>query len=123
MKKATLGDALSNPDLLQMFAAAIAQGMRQAQIDPEKEAKKARWRERLRKERADAEANRIQRESDCPHMREDNTSVIAWFRFNDGVTRGVCQRCDKRFNPYLEDGRTPDPDYARMIKIPTKSLR
>lgn len=82
--------------------------------------RKERERERLRRQRAESEETTRLRQSRCSHMRANNTSVVAWYTFDDGYTRGVCQRCDKRFNPYKEDG-SPDPDYAQMIQKPTMS--
>ena len=120
VKKATVGDAIQNPDLLKGFAEAIAAGMRQAQIDPVAEARKERDRNRLRSERAAAEEERERRERRCAHRREDMTSAVAWYTYRwdtpDGqqrnVTKGVCQHCNKWFEPGI-------PGYEEMLGIQT----
>ena len=82
-------------------------------VDVELQARKARDRERLRAERAANEEARKERESRCPHLREDGTSTIAWHTNSDNVMRGVCQRC----NILLQPGH---PDYMRMARVPTR---
>lgn len=94
------------------FAKAIAEGIRQGKIDPEMEARKERDRIRLRAERERSEKSRKAKMDACTHLREDNTSTVAWMRNSDEVTRGVCQRCNKLFVP-------GDPDYDRVVRIST----
>jgi hypothetical protein len=38
----------------------------------------------------------------CSHLRSDGTSRIWWMRFSDGVDRGYCCLCHKRFEPGVE---------------------
>jgi transposase-like protein len=92
----------------------IVREMKKPYIDPDVQARKERDRQRLRHEEELATAERKERQSNCPHVRQDNTSVIAWMTNSDNVTRGVCQRCNKLFTP-------EDPDYIKFIRIPTRA--
>lgn len=80
-------------------------------VDPKIVEAKERQRLALREERKRSEENRKAREAACSHLREDNTSRIAWMQNSDLVTRGVCQSCNALFQP-------GHPDYMRLIKIP-----
>jgi hypothetical protein len=93
---------------------AIAEGLKEAKRDPELEARKARDRQRIREERGRQEANQRAIQDNCPHLREDNTSAVAWMRNSDDITRGVCQRCNALFTP-------EHPEYLRLIRIPTRA--
>lgn len=83
-------------------------------IDPDVESRKARDRERLRCEREIAEKARRDYQARCTHLREDGSSAVAWATQSDGITRGVCQHCNRLFVP-------EDPDYAQVIRIPVRS--
>ncbi len=63
-----------------------------------------------------AKIEREQTQKACPHLRDDNTSAIAWMQNSDLVFRGVCQRCNKLFSP------ESDPEeYERMRAVSTLS--
>jgi hypothetical protein len=38
----------------------------------------------------------------CSHIRSDGTSRVWWMTFSDGVVRGYCCLCNKRFEPGVE---------------------
>lgn len=80
-------------------------------IDEEAIARKERDRLRLRREQKRAVDYKKKIAEACGHIREDNTSAIAWMQNSDLVTRGVCQRCNSLFQP-------GNKDYIRLIKIP-----
>lgn len=82
-------------------------------VDPKAEAEKEKDRAQMRAQIAENEALREAREANCTHMREDNTSAVAWMQHSDGIWRGVCQRCNGRLYP-------GHARYAEMIKIPTR---
>jgi hypothetical protein len=88
--------------------------MKKPYVDPDQAARKQRDRERLRAERERQESLRQAAQDACPHMREDNTSAIAWMTNSDGITRGVCQRCNALFTP-------EHPRYMQLIRIPVRS--
>ena len=75
-----------------------------------KEDSRLRMREKIALKRRKDEA----KYAACGHLRDDNTSRIAWMTNSDGVRRGVCQFC----------GMTCAPDhkeYDRLIRIPTRA--
>jgi hypothetical protein len=87
---------------------------REAQKDPEAEAKKLAQRERLRGEQQRQREAAHQLELQCGnHCRLDGSSAIAWARQSDGITRGVCQHCNTTFDPSHER-------YAELLRIPTR---
>jgi len=95
----------------------ILEDIKRPYVDPEVEARLQRARARIRAQREQSEGERKAREAACPHVRRDGTSTVAWLTTpaSDGITpftRGVCQRCIKLFLP-------GDPDFARMIAVPT----
>lgn len=94
---------------------AIIEESKKPYKDPEAEARKERDRRRIREERARQEKLRQEREAACSHMREDNTSAIAWMQNSDQVTRGVCQRCNALITPSHEE-------YLRLLRVPTRGL-
>jgi|SRR3990167_1978181 len=85
---------------------------RKPHIDPAEEAKKLSQRDRVHTSELRRRAAEKRRWEACVHLREDNTSCIAWMRNSDGIVRGVCQRCQCPFVP-------THPDYERLIRIPT----
>ncbi len=84
------------------------------------EAKKEKKRLDTRAELNRDIAAKAQKAANCPHLRGDNTSSIAWYTFtNGGVpvrTIGVCQRC-----PRIVE--TSDSDYQMLRRIPTSQVR
>lgn len=99
---------------MEQFAEVLANAMRGAQKDPIKEQQKEAARMRLRQQQKEDAQVRKMREDSCIHMREDNTSVIAWMQNSDGVVRGVCQRCNTCFDP-------SHPRYVELRRIPYRS--
>ncbi len=89
----------------------ILEEVKKPYIDPELVARKERDRLRMRDEQKKAIAHKQKVADACGHIREDNTSAIAWMQNSDFVTRGVCQRCNTLFQPGHKD-------YIRLLKIP-----
>ena len=106
--------SLTKDDLSYLLSKVIEES-KKPYVDANVEAQKVRNRERIRGERAEQEANRAAREAACAHMREDNTSAVAWMQNSDNIWRGVCQRCNALFTP-------SHPDYAALIRIPTRAI-
>jgi hypothetical protein len=75
-----------------------------------KENSRLRMREKIAKKRRNDEA----KYELCGHLREDNTSRIAWMTNSDGVRRGVCQFCGMTCAP-------DHPEYDRLTRIPTRA--
>lgn len=92
----------------------ILREVRKPVIDEELAARKERERQRNRAEQDAMHEAQQARWSACGHLREDNTSAIAWLRHSDDVVRGVCQRCQRPFRPDQDD-------YAHFLRIPTRA--
>ena len=75
-----------------------------------KEQSRLRLREKITKKARNDEAKYAL----CGHLREDNTSRIAWMTNSDGIRRGVCQFCNMTCGP-------DHPEYDRLIRIPTRA--
>ena len=75
-----------------------------------KEESRQRMRDRIAQKRRNDEA----RYAACAHLREDNTSRMAWMNNSDGVRRGVCQLCGMECAP-------SHPEYDRLIRVPTRA--
>jgi hypothetical protein len=99
---------------MEQFAEVLAAAMRGAAKDPIKEHQKEAARLRLRAQQKEDAVIRKMREDSCIHMREDNTSVIAWMQNSDGIVRGVCQRCNTCFDP-------SHANYVNLRRIPYRS--
>lgn len=101
------------PDALRV----LVEEIKKPYVDREAEARRLADRERLRRdERERLEAIRAGQEA-CGHVREDNSSAIAWYPFTNpaGTTViGVCQRC----NLTLKDDH---PRYHELMRIPTRT--
>lgn len=100
------------------MVAMIMQEARKPYIDPNVEERNERSRQRLRNERENYERNKAAIENSCSHLREDNTSRVAWITnfhaarpTNPYITEGFCQLCQKHFRPGVEG-------YEAMLKIP-----
>lgn len=100
---------------LSVILSKVIEEAKKPYVDLDAEARKLRDRKRLQEERTRQEALRKAREESCAHMREDNTSAIAWMQNSDGIWRGVCQRCNALFTP-------EHPKYVELIRIPTRAL-
>jgi|DewCreStandDraft_5_1066085.scaffolds.fasta_scaffold03203_4 hypothetical protein len=74
----------------------------------ERERQKQIQQERERTRQAIVEAVRAGQEhlaaiqQSCSHTRSDGTSRVWWMTFSDGVQRGFCCLCNKRFEPGVE---------------------
>ena len=95
---------------------ALIETMRKPYVDPEVTARNERARQRLRDQREEAEANKRLIEDSCSHMREDNTSRIAWienFHRARGlyIKEGFCQACNKHYRPGVAG-------YEHIINVP-----
>jgi hypothetical protein len=94
----------------------LIEEMRKPYVDPDVVARNERARQRLREQRAEDEANVEARWNQCSHMREDNTSRVAWIEnFHRAISRyvieGFCQQCNKPFRPGVAG-------YEAMLRIP-----
>jgi hypothetical protein len=104
-----------SPTQLAMIKA-IAEAMKTPYVDPEIAARNLRAKTRLRDERELAEANKASIEDQCSHMREDNTSRVAWIvNYHTArklyITEGFCQLCNKHYRPGVAG-------YEAMLKLP-----
>lgn len=104
---------LSKQELAELLKT-TALAFREAQKDPLAEARKEAGRIRLREEQERQKEVKRMREAACSHLREDNTSAVAWMKNSDDVTRGVCQRCNTDFAP-------GHPKYNELMRIPTRA--
>ena len=96
--------------------AAIAEAMKKPYVDPEITARNERARVRLREQREEAEQNIAAIQNQCSHMRDDNTSRVAWItNYHRArslyITEGFCQACNKHFKPGING-------YEAMLKVP-----
>lgn len=94
----------------------LIEEMKKPYVDEEAVAKKERARERLQRERAEAERRIAARQNACSHLRDDNTSRVAWITLLQVakglyITEGYCQLCNKHFAPGV-------PGYEAMLKVP-----
>ena len=104
--------SLSKADLAALVAAG-AQSFREAQKDPQKEAKDAAARARLAAEQARQREMKEWRSLQCGHVREDGSSAMAWQKTSDDRINGVCQRCNSEFSQ-------DHPRFSELYRIPTK---
>jgi len=102
---------LSKAELAELIQAG-AQMFREAQKDPMEAQKKEAMRDRLRGEQARSKEAMRLREEGCSHLREDNTSAIAWMATSDGRVPGTCQHCGTVFHD-------THPRYSELRRIPT----
>lgn len=111
--------SITAEDLKEILAAAIAQGQK-PYVDPEKVRQAEAAKARIAKQRETSERETEARQSACSHLREDNTSRIAWNQFHHVerqlyIWEGFCQMCNKHFFP----GMKPKGEYERMIRVPS----
>ena len=93
---------------------AVLEEAKKPYVDPDKVASAERARQRIREQRLMNEQMQHQRQASCPHRREDSTSAIAWATQSDGITRGVCQHCNRLVVPV-------DADYKELRKVPDRA--
>ncbi len=102
---------------LKELAAELVTEFKRDEVKERIAAQKARFREDQRARVAAANAAKEAAQQNCPHLRCDNTSCVAWMQNSDGVVRGVCQHCNKLFSP------ESDPEeYERMRRVATLNV-
>jgi hypothetical protein len=94
----------------------LIEEMRKPYVDQDVVARNEAARQRLRAQRTESEANIEAVWNSCSHMREDNTSRVAWITNfhrarNLYITEGFCQACNKPFRPGVKG-------YEEMLKMP-----
>jgi hypothetical protein len=104
--------------LKEMLSALVAE-MKKPHVDPELVARNEAVRLRMRKQREQSEKDLEATQDSCSHMREDNTSRVAWAEnfVRDRqlyVKEGFCQLCNKHYHP----GMKRKHEYAEMLKVP-----
>ena len=110
---------MSQADLAAAIAAAVSQAVKAQNEykDPEIVANKARMRQSMQQQQKDNLRNKEYRESSCNHLRENNSSRVAWIDNYVAATgrvvrEGFCMVCEKHFHP-------DKPGYAEMVRIST----
>jgi len=102
---------------LQIDAATLVEILKEARkpyVDEQAEALKAKRREQLREANRQHIADQKLQQEYCSHLREDNTSAMAWMNsYPDKQFRGVCQRCNLLVEP-------EHPKYRQLLAIPTR---
>jgi len=98
------------PEQLESLVRAARAPVRDEAALRSKEESRQRMRDRIAQKRRNDEA----KYRDCGHMREDNTSRMAWMNNSDGVRRGVCQLCGMQCAP-------DHPEYNQLIRVPTRA--
>lgn len=101
--------------LKDMLSVLVAE-MKKPFVDPEVVLRNEAARQRIREQRVQSEKDREAIEANCTHRRDDLTSAIAWHeqlwrKKKLYITTGVCQHCNKSFEPGVEG-------YAEMLKVP-----
>lgn len=104
---------LTSEQLKELLATVVAEG-KKPYVDEVEEARKEKNRLRLRQSQAEIDAKKKWLRENCTHLREDNTSAIAWMQNTDTKIRGFCMHCNTKFEP-------GDHDYERLLRIPTRS--
>ncbi len=102
---------LSTSDIKELLKTVLEEA-RKPVVDEQAQKRKEMHRQRLRNQMVVNEHMRALREARCSHMRQDNTSRIAWMQNSDGVVRGTCQYCHAIFEPGHKD-------YDELIRRPT----
>lgn len=95
----------------------LVEEIKKPYVDREAEARKTADRDRLRRDERDRLAAIAAAQEACPHVREDNSSAIAWYPFSSpagSTVMGVCQRCNLTLKP-------GHPRYEALMRIPTRT--
>lgn len=110
---------MTQADLAAVVAAAVSQAVKAQNEykDPIVVENKKRMRANMQQQQKDNLRNKEYRESQCSHLRENNSSRIAWidnFIASKGIVirEGFCMGCEKHFHPEKEG-------YAEMVRIST----
>lgn len=106
------GISLTHEQLLELLKAANA-----PHVDEKAVARKEKARAQMRQETAAMEAGKRAAENNCSHLRDDNTSRIAWAENyhvarNLWIREGFCQMCNKHFKPGVDQ-------YEQFFRVPT----
>ena len=99
------GEQLSN------LLTTVIEEARKPVVDKESQARREAQRLRLRKVLLEEKEAERRRQDNCSHLREDNTSCIAWQVNTDGVTRGFCPHCTLVIDEHYKDRE-------KLLKIP-----
>ncbi len=102
-----------SPKQLESMLAAVIEEARKPVVDKEAQVRRENQRLRLRKVLLEDKAAERFRQDACTHLREDNTSCIAWQVNSDGVTRGFCPHCLLVVDEHY-------PKRQELLRIPTK---
>jgi hypothetical protein len=107
-------------ELIKTLIAEVTKENKKPYVDEDVVAKKLAARTRLRAEQAEMVRNIEAMQAACSHLREDNTSAVAWaenFHRAKGfyIKEGPCQRCSKNFHPGVEG-------YEDIIRISTGKM-
>jgi hypothetical protein len=74
-------------------------------------------RKKMRESQAEMVAEIQERQDNCPHLKEDGTSAIAWHTYYNGTqpvaTLGCCQHCNRLI-------KQTDSDFLMLAKIPQR---
>jgi hypothetical protein len=94
--------------------------MKKPHVDPDIVARNEATKARMRAQRAQSERDLEAEQLNCSHLREDNTSRIAWhepFQVSKQlyVKEGFCQGCNRHFHPGMKDRN----EYIHWLKVPT----
>ena len=106
------GTTLS-PELLRQLLTTVIAEARKPYVDEDAEKLKHSRRMRLRASMLELKAAEKARQENCTHLREDNTSCIAWMVNTDGITRGFCPHCTLVIG---ED----HPQRTALLRVPTR---
>lgn len=105
---------------LKLTQAQLIELLREARkpyVDEDAAAQKEREREKLRASERERLENIAAEQEACAHLREDNSSAIAWMPMRNKagtITVGVCQRCQLVVAP-------DHPRWGELIRVPTRT--
>jgi hypothetical protein len=102
---------------------AIVEGMKQSQVDPEKERIKKMRREQMRETQREARTGEVDKWMGCSHMRThpySGTARIGWAQQSDGHIRGACMGCGCPFSPI--DSELPDPKRMKGMYVKYRAI-
>ena len=98
---------------LQNLLSVVLEEARKPYVDEDAKKLKESRRLRLRAAMLEMQAAEKARQVNCTHLREDNTSCIAWMVNTDGITRGFCPHCCLVIDE-------KHPKRAELLRVPTR---
>lgn len=106
--------------LIREIVSSAVEASKKPYVDQDEVAKKERARQRLRDQRKEAQEQIEAIQNGCNHLRDDNTSRVAWItNFNRQrqlyITEGFCQLCNKHYHPGMKEGSAV---YEAMLRVP-----